>query len=193
MSSAQVFFTQVAMSVLVYALLALWYVVPSLARLPRNRALMPPLVLHTFRTIGLVFIVPGVVGPRMPAAFATPAAYGDLLAATLALAALLTLRAGWRAGIVLVWLFSLEGTADLLYGIFQGAQVKIWDGYALGSAWYLLTFIVPALLVTHALIFWLLLRPQRTAGTTLPSPSTTATPIPEHIAQPHALEDAHAR
>ena len=33
--------------------------------------------LHSFRFYGLVFILPGVVGPHLPSSFATFAAYGD--------------------------------------------------------------------------------------------------------------------
>ena len=193
MNSTLAFFTQVALSTLVYALLAWWYVAPLLGRLPRNRALTPLLVLHTFRTVGLVFILPGVVGTHLPDAFAVPAAYGDLVAAVLALVALLTLRAGWRAATVVVWLFGLEGTVDLVYGIFQGARVNIAGGYALGPAWFLPTFVVPALLVAHALIFWLLLRPQRTAAANPPIPYAATTPIPEHAIQPYAAEGAEGR
>jgi hypothetical protein len=64
---------------------------------PSNRAidaLRPLLVLHAFRFIGLAFLVPGVVPPDLPLAFARDAAYGDIVAAILALAALATLRSG---------------------------------------------------------------------------------------------------
>jgi hypothetical protein len=179
MNSTQVFFTQVALNTLIYAICALWYVAPRLARLPRSRALAPLLVLHTFRTVGLVFLVPGVVNSHLPDTFVVPEAYGDLLAALLALGALVTLRAGWRAAVVLVWLFNLEGTADLVNAVVQGARVNIAGGYALGPAWFIPTFVVPALLVTHVLIFWLLLRRQRPTDTTSPSYNMSGTPIAE--------------
>jgi hypothetical protein len=71
-----------------------------------------------FRFIGLAFLAKGVVAPELPAAFAVPAAYGDLIAALLALVALAALRSG--VGIPLVWAFNLWGTADLLYAFYQG-------------------------------------------------------------------------
>src|SRR5712692_11136695 len=86
---------------------------PKLRVLPQRDALRPLLTLHAFRFIGLAFLVPGVVGPDLPAAFARPAAYGDLIAAILALLALAGLRTSW--GATAVWLFNLWGTADLLY------------------------------------------------------------------------------
>jgi hypothetical protein len=51
--------------------------------------------LHGFRFVGLAFLVKGVVAPELPAAFAMPAAYGDLIAAVLALFALAALRSGF--------------------------------------------------------------------------------------------------
>ncbi len=65
----------------------------------------PLLILHSFRFIGLAFLVPGVVSPDLPAAFAHPAAYGDIIAAMLALLSLLLLPSA--AGVAAVWMFSL--------------------------------------------------------------------------------------
>jgi hypothetical protein len=52
----------------------------------------------TFRLIGLSFLVPGVVSPSLPSSFAPPAAYGDFVAAILAVAATVALsrRASFR-------------------------------------------------------------------------------------------------
>jgi hypothetical protein len=107
--------------------------------------------------IGLAFIVPGVVSPDLPAAYARPAAYGDLIAAVLALLALAGLRA--RFGWVLVWAFSLWGSADLVHAFYEGNQVGLPEQVGrLGSTYFLVTVVVPLLLITHGLIFRLLLR-----------------------------------
>jgi hypothetical protein len=53
--------------------------------------LRPLLILHTFRFIGLAFLVPSVVSPDLAPAFAHSAAYGDIIAAILALLSLLLL------------------------------------------------------------------------------------------------------
>src|SRR6516164_2196158 len=68
----------------------------------------------------------------------------------------LTLRVAWAAA--LAWLFNLWGTADLLYAFYQGLIGVGIDPAALGAAFYIPTLVVPPLLVTHAMIFWLLLR-----------------------------------
>lgn len=156
MTTLQIFATQFALNLIVYALIARWYLAPRLAAVPLHAALIPLLLPHALRTAGAVFLVPTVVDPNLPPAFAIPAAYGDLLAALLALGAVAALRARWRLALALVWLFNIEGTVDLLYAIYRGAQVNL-TRYQLGIAWYIPTFVVPAALVTHGLIFTLLL------------------------------------
>ena len=100
-------------------------------------------------------MVPGVVAPELPAAFARPAAYGDLIAAVLALFALAGLES--RLGIGLVWVFNLWGSVDLFYAFYQGLiGVGIEPGQ-LGAAYFIPTIVVPLLLITHAIVFRLLL------------------------------------
>jgi len=120
MDSFQIFGVQFLLSLVVYGLLAKWYVAPALARLPLHDALIPLLVPHAFRHLGLVFLVPAVVAPTLPRAFALPTAYGDLLAGLLALLAMLALRGRLVLGIPLAWLFNVVGTLDLLYAFYQG-------------------------------------------------------------------------
>jgi hypothetical protein len=122
--------------------------------------LLPLVVPHAFRFIGLSFLVPGVVSPSLPSAFAIPAAYGDLVAAILAIAATLALSARASWAIAVVWVFNVWGAADLLNAIYDG-QIGVGIGPgSLGAAFYIPTIIVPPLLVIHGLIFWLLLRPN---------------------------------
>ncbi len=138
---------------------ATFWVWPKLRTMNQADALIPLVAPHMFlRFIGLSFLVPGVVSPALPAAFAAPAAYGDLVAGVLAIAATVSLakRARWAIG--LVWIFNLWGAADLLNAMYLGnVQAQIEPG-TLGAAFYIPTAIVPPLLVTHALVFLLLLR-----------------------------------
>jgi hypothetical protein len=129
---------------------------PALRARRRADALRPLLLLHSFRFIGAAFLVPGVVSPDLPAGFARPAAYGDLIAAVLALIALAALET--RLGLGLVWLFNVWGSADLLHAYYQG---RIGVGVSpgdLGAAYFIPTLVVPLLLTTHALVFRILLR-----------------------------------
>jgi hypothetical protein len=151
------FFVSIAFSLVAWGIVAARYIWPELRDRQRNDALRPLLILHSFRFEGLVFLVPGVVSPDLPPAFAHSAAYGDVISATLALLSLLTLPT--RAGIIIVWMFNLWGSADLLRAFYEGNASGLLAGQ-LGAAWFIPTFVVPLLLITHGLIFRILLQHQ---------------------------------
>jgi hypothetical protein len=156
MDSLALFGISVFLSFSVWCIVAARYLWPWLRALERSDALRPLLMLHAFRFIGLSFLVPGIVSPELPAAFAQPAAYGDLVATVMALSALLALRTA--AGTALVWIFNIWGAADLLYAFYQGLfGARIEPGH-LGATYFIPTVIVPLLLVTHVVIFLLLVR-----------------------------------
>ena len=150
----------VLMSFLACAIVTKLYILPRLRVMQREEALLPLVVPHTFRFVGLSFLVPGVVSPALSSAFAAPAAYGDLVAAILAIIATLALSARAAWAIAVVWAFNVWGTVDLLNAIYQGQIGRIGPG-SFGAAFFIPTLVVPALLVMHALIFWLLLRPRK--------------------------------
>lgn len=131
---------------------------PALRTMPGRAAFRPILLLHAFRFVGLAFLVPGVVAPDLPAAFARPAAYGDLIASLLALVALGVLNT--RMGPVFLWVFNLWGAADLLFAFYQGQISARIEPGQLGAAYFVPTVLVPLLLITHGLAFWMLLRPR---------------------------------
>jgi hypothetical protein len=147
------------MSFVSSGVIAQLYAWPWLQIMNRDRALLLLVAPHMFlRFLGLSFLVPGVVSPSLPTAFAVPAAYGDFVAGLLAIAATVALsrRTSWATA--LVWVFNLWGTADFLFAMVQGLRIPI-DPGALGAAFFIPTMIVPPLLITHALIFRLLVRP----------------------------------
>lgn len=161
MDSFQIFGLQVFLSFLAYGLIARWYVTPHLAALPLERALMPLLFTHCFRHLGMVLLVPQVVNdPKVPHWWAAQIGYGDLLAQLLAFLAIFALRAGLRLGIPLVWIFNVVGTVDLVNAYFQGTRIEAYR-FNLLSSWYIPTFVVPLLLVTHYMMFSLLLKARK--------------------------------
>jgi hypothetical protein len=136
---------------------AWYYIWPALREHPSPENLRPILLLHAFRFLGLAFVVPGVVSSELPAAFAQPIAYGDLISAILALLAMATLRT--RRGTVVTWVFNTFGTADLLFAFYQGSRISLPDSQGLlGAGYFILTAYVPLLLITHGLAFRILLR-----------------------------------
>ena len=163
MSPQAIFGISVLMGLVVWGMIVVWYVWPALRDRPRTEALRPVLLLHAFRFVGLAFLVPGVVSPDLPAAFAEPAAYGDLSTSMLALLAIATL--GSRAGTIIVWVFNCVGTVDLLNAFYQGDRLGVGITPGLqGAAYFVPTVLVPLLLVTHALVFRILLGTDAPGG-----------------------------
>jgi hypothetical protein len=158
-ASRVAFAVEILGSLVVFTLVARWYWAPRLSRLTLADALTPLLLLHVARTVGLTMLVPGVVDPKLPGDFAVPAAYGDLLAAALALLSIAALRARWSLAPIVVWVFSVEGIGDLLNDFAQGGRIDL-PHFSLGATWYIFTVLVPALLVTHVMIVTILVRPR---------------------------------
>ena len=151
------FFVSIAFSFIAWGIVTARYIWPGLRLRQRAEALRPLLILHSFRFIGLAFLVPGVVSPDLPSAFARSAAYGDIIAAILALLALISLPSA--SGVVIAWIFSLWGTADLFNAFYQANHAGLL-AVQLGAAFFLPTLVVPLLLITHGLAFRILLQHQ---------------------------------
>jgi hypothetical protein len=151
------FFVSIAFAFIAWGIVAKRYIWPNLRHRPQAEALRPLLILHSFRFIGLAFLVPGVVSPDLPSAFAHSAAYGDIVAAILALLSLASLPRG--AGVVTAWIFNLWGSADLLNAFYQANDAGLVPGQ-LGVTYFIPTLVVPLLLITHGLAFRVLLQQQ---------------------------------
>lgn len=160
MSAEASFFTSIGLSLVAWGVVTGRYVWPRLRLLPRSEALQPLLIVHAFRFLGLAFLVPGVVSADLPPAFARAAAYGDIVAAMLALLALFTQSRD--SGVLFVWIFNLWGTADLLNAFYQANRSGLLPGQ-LGAAYFIPTLVVPMLLMTHAMVFRVLLQHSSTA------------------------------
>src|SRR5262245_11795246 len=102
------------LSTVVFWVAARIYILPRLKELRPQTILPPILLLHSLRQLGLMFLAPGATYPGIPAQFAYPAALGDMLAAILAFVALLALINNFKASRLLVWIFNVEGTLDLI-------------------------------------------------------------------------------
>ena len=161
MNSSALFGLSILMSFLAFAIVTKVYIWPRLRVMPRTDALIPLVIPHIFRFAGLSFLIRGVVSPALPQAFAIPAAYGDLVAAILAGVAALLLVARTSWAIPVVWVFNVWGAFDLLNAFYQGRNSVGVDPGLLGATFFIPTVVVPPLLVTHGLIFWLLLRPRQ--------------------------------
>src|SRR6266481_644454 len=132
------------------------YLLPLVPRVRPQLILVPILLLHSMRHLGLMFLTRGATFPGMPLQFAYPAAFGDLITAVLAFAAIpFVLRSSGFAKPA-VWVFNIFGTIDLLVAIIlatiYNAPVAMGPSYSIPAFW------VPLLLVTHYVTFLVLLR-----------------------------------
>ena len=132
------------------------YLLPQLGRLRPRAVLIPILLLHSLRHLGLMFLTRGATYPGLPPEFAYPAALGDLIAAALAFFAVFLVSRDSTWARPLVWVFNIFGTLDLLLAI---ALATVYDAPAfMGPAYWIPAFWVPALLVTHYITFLILVK-----------------------------------
>jgi hypothetical protein len=143
-----------------YSLVAAWYVVPRLAGRPLREALPPLILPHLVRPVSLWLLAPGViVRPTLPSAFAEGTAYGDLVAALLALVAVVLVRTARPGAVAAAWIFNTVGLLDALRNVVVG--VRTGAPAEMGAAVLVPAYGVPLLLVTHALVFKVLLDHRR--------------------------------
>ena len=145
------------------------YIWPWLRSMDRIEAQRVIATLHSFRFFGLVFILPGVVGPKLPADFASFAAYGDFATGILAMLALFAVRIRPLFWIFVV-AFNLVGMGDLIGDYYLATQGNL-PALAgeLGSTYAIPIIYVPLLMITHVAAFYLMMRPQPNA---VPLPSS---------------------
>jgi hypothetical protein len=145
------------------------YIWPWLKAMDHVEAQRAIATLHSFRFFGLVFILPGVVGPNLPAHFAHFAATWDFAAGVLAMLALVTVRIR-----PLFWLFvvgfNLVGVMDFVLDYYHAVQAGLpAKAGELGAAYAIPIIVVPVLMITHLTAFYLLVRHQFKAGRALAS------------------------
>jgi hypothetical protein len=160
MSPTVIFNLHLVLGYVAWLLCFVAYIWPRLKTKSRVDAQRAIATLHSFRFFGLVFIIPGIVGPALPAGFAPFAAYGDFATGVLALLALLTVRMRslfWP----LVVAFNVAGAADILVDYYHGVLLHLPPlAGQLGATYAIVILYVPILLITHLAAFYLLLRPR---------------------------------
>jgi hypothetical protein len=168
MSPATIFQIQLVLGYIPWLLCFGAYIWPRLKTMERIEAQRAIAGLHSFRFFGLVFVVPGVVGPNLPTGFAAFAAYGDFATGLLAMLALLTVPIRpvfWS----FVLAFNLVGAVDIIIDYYHGIQVGL-PALAgeLGATYVIPIVYVPLLMITHVAAFYLLARHPTQAVRTLP-------------------------
>ena len=164
MSPATIFLLQLVLGYVAWLLCFGAYIWPRLKSMDRLEAQRAIATLHSFRFFGLVFILPGVVGPNLPAGFATFAAYGDLATGILAMLALLAVRTRALFG-PLVLVYNLVGVVDLVTDYYHGIRLGLPElAGQLGATYAIPIIYVPLLMITHLAALHLLACPQPKAA-----------------------------
>jgi len=157
MNNVTIFWIQLLTSGFAFGIVAVWYVWPALTKISRNSALVILLFVHVPRYVGMTLLVTGMVDPKLPREFLSSAAYGDLLEAALAFASIFALRSNWRVAVPMVWVANIWGFADLLNGVRGVLQLNV-PSFNLATFWYVYTFYAPLVIVSHVMIFGILLK-----------------------------------
>ncbi|MES0035791.1 hypothetical protein NKJ74_10940 [Mesorhizobium sp. M0046] len=163
MSTEMVFQIHLVLGYVAWLLCFGAYGLPWLRSMDRVAAQRAIATLHSFRFFGLVFMVPGVVSPNLPADFAVFAAYGDFATGVLAMLTLLTVRIRplfWP----LVAAFNVVGTVDLIVDYYHAIQIGLpARAGELGATYAIPIIYVPLLMITHIAAFYFLARPRQNA------------------------------
>ena len=147
------------LSTLIFGVAARIYLVPRLGDLDTRTVLVPILLLHAFRHLGLMFLSPGATEPTIPSQFAYPAAIGDFIAAVLAMVSVPAVMYRWNNAKPLVWIFNIVGSLDFILAI--GLAVTFGATTHMGAAYWIPAFWVPALIVGHVIVFVVLVNHWR--------------------------------
>src|SRR5437773_5425615 len=140
----------------IFYVAARFYLLPLISRIRPQLILVPILLLHSMRHLGLMFLTRGATFPGIPPEFAYPAAFGDLITAVLAFAAISFVLRNSGLAKPAVWIFNIFGTLDLLAAI---TTATIYNALGtMGPAYWIPALWVPLLLVTHYVTFVLLRR-----------------------------------
>ncbi|MBZ9865211.1 hypothetical protein LB515_07490 [Mesorhizobium sp. CA15] len=161
MSPAMIFNIHLVLGYVPWLLCFAAYIWPRLRSMEPIEAQRAIATLHSFRFFGLVFLIPGVVGPDLAPAFASFAAYGDFATGLLAMLTLFTV-----ARPVIFWplvvAFNLVGVVDIVGDYYHGTVLDL-PGQAgqLGAAYAIPILYVPLLMITHVAAIYLLARSTR--------------------------------
>jgi hypothetical protein len=141
------------LSFVVFATAAAWYAVPWMRAVGLAAAITPLLWIHAFRHVALQLFSAQAFGFAIPDRIRDQIVYGDLIGMTLALATLYALHYRSRVAIPLAWVFVVATVLDLSNAAVMGIREHLFDK-ATDVSWLILTFYVPALWVSVALIVW---------------------------------------
>jgi hypothetical protein len=140
-------------SVVVYSLIAVWYVAPWLKKLDKRQALTAPLWVHVFRYLCLYLPIAQRDGYAISDRILHVVVVGDLSGAVLALAAIIFLRMRSRLGPFFAGLVLIASLIDIVVGTYVRRQIGS-DPEASGVWWLVFVYFAPLVLVSLPILGW---------------------------------------
>jgi len=134
-----------------------WFVFPKLAKLSIYDALVPMVLIHGLRYLGMVFMVDTQVYDDFPDDLAFTVGMWDYATAILAVITAFALRNKWKYAIALTWVFNIFGFTDLIVAFPQVFEIEFYN-YDLGTMWWAFTTIGVVNMISHFYIFSRLIR-----------------------------------
>lgn len=135
------------------------YARPVLDRMAFNDAVLPLLLLQSFRFLGLTFLVDHQIAATIPRSAAQIIAFGDFAAALLAFTTVLAILADSKLVRPIAVVFTIVGLSDLA-GIGPIALGNAFFEKGIGAMWLTIGTFAPAIIVTHLYIAYRLVRPS---------------------------------
>lgn len=142
---------QIVIAIATYILIFRVYFRAWFAAKPFGQAVLPLLLLHAFRYLGLVLIVPGQIDPSVPRDALQIMAWGDFASGVTGLLAALAVHQRWPVATALVALFSVVGIGDLITVGYTANNAGVFFA-DIGAMWFLLVIYAPVMLLAQTYI-----------------------------------------
>ena len=137
---------------------------------PFPQAVLPLLLINTFRYMGLAAMVPGQLEPTIPFRALQVIGWGDFAAGTSALLAAIAVHHRWTAATTLVGLFTIIGFADVIAVGYTASAAEIFESN-MGTQWFVSVFYAPAFLLSQGYIAYRLVGHLRASRANSISPN----------------------
>ena len=157
MDNFLIFNMQTTAGLVVFYLAFKWFVFPKLAKLNIYDALVPMVLIHGLRYLGMVFMVDTQVYDAFPDDLAFTVGVWDYSTAMLAIITAIALRNHWKYAIPLAWVFNIFGFTDLIVAFPQVFAIEFYN-YDLGTMWWAFSTIGVVNVISHIYIFYRLFK-----------------------------------
>ncbi|MCU0431776.1 MAG: hypothetical protein MUF42_17590 [Cytophagaceae bacterium] len=142
---------QCTFSIVVFFLLAHWYVQPRLSKQSKFTILEVLLIIHVFRYLPLSLYMPGQVDDDFPLHIKGMVAHGDFISSVLAFVSLILVKIKSRHAVPFIWVFSCASIVDMVLALSFAMQAKVY-ALNLGVNYFTVSVYVPLLMVAQYLI-----------------------------------------